>query len=157
MTAVDHVKQFLDFVEGMFVAPAAGVFELNSHLAWQLCEHVSYNIAGIAILLVSFLSLIIHRKSFTANIFGAWVVFSILLLGVIGWGVAENGLILYCLYFQWAYVGLFAMLIKTAYDRVGHPILWILLGIVTISLLLWFNIQSISDMIAFASENYPGV
>ena len=157
VTAVDHVKQFLDFVEGMFVAPAAGVFELNSHLTWQLCEHVSYNIVGIAILLVSFLSLIIHRKSFTANIFGAWVVFSILLLGVIGWGVAENGLILYCLYFQWAYVGLFAMLIKTAYDRVGHPILWILLGIVTISLLLWFNIQSISDMIAFASENYPGV
>ena len=34
----------------------------------------------------------------------AWVIFSILLLGVMGWGAAEDGLILYTFYFAWAFI-----------------------------------------------------
>lgn len=156
VTAMDHVTQFLDFIEGMFLAPASKIVELGGYPTWQLCEHPTINIAGIAIIAICLLSLIIHRKSFTANIFGMWIAFSVVLLGIVGWGLAENGLILYCLYFQWAYIGLLAMLIKTAYDKIGHPILWVILGVASILLLLWFNIQAIWDLIAFASKNYPG-
>ena len=40
-----------------------------------------------------------------------WVMFSVVILLVVGWGSSENGMILYALYFSWAFLVLIYQLV----------------------------------------------
>lgn len=62
------------------------------------------NIVGIIIIVLTVLGFVLNRKDRFMQICFAWVIFSILLLGVMGWGAAEDGLILYTFYFAWAFI-----------------------------------------------------
>ena len=48
-----------------------------------------------------------------------WVIFSFIILCVVGWGTLENGLILYALYFSWAIVILMYNLIKQIFNLIN--------------------------------------
>ena len=41
---------------------------------------------------------------FFSKICFAWVLFSVVLLAIVGYGASENGFILYSYYFSWAFI-----------------------------------------------------
>lgn len=156
LTFADKFMQFLNFVKGIFVAiPAAAMPTTaigSAHLSYYLTEVKEYSILGIIILIVCFLSLILNRKNKMAIISFAWVVFSFLLLCVVGWGTQENGLNLYSLYFSWAYIVLVYLFIaKIISNDLIRRILIVILAVV----LLCFNIPEFINIIRFGIINYP--
>ena len=80
---------------------------------------------------------------------------SIAILLLFGWGTAENGLILYSLYFGWAYFVLLFQLV----ERIGELIhaRWFLSAActATVFLLLAANIPAIQALREFSTSFYP--
>ena len=62
------------------------------------------SILGIIIAMLALVGFILNRKDKFTQICFAWAVFSFVLLAITGWGVPENGLILYTFYFGWAFI-----------------------------------------------------
>ena len=67
-------------------------------------DTVRINVFGIVILLLTVIGFILNRKDKLMQICFGWVVFSFVLLAIMGWGIPEDGLILYSFYFSWAYI-----------------------------------------------------
>ena len=96
-------------MKSIFIAPAARI--INNEAYW-LEPVKSISIIGVAILVICLISFIMNRKNKFAKISFLWIIFSFIILCVIGWGTQENGLILYSLYFGWAYISLIYMFIN---------------------------------------------
>ena len=102
---IDKVLQYFAFIRSCLIAPNAGIdFYTEEHISWQLREVTSMDWIGFTIFVLVLVSSIVNRKQKSSNLFTGWVIFSIFMLVFIGWGTAENGLILYALYFGWAYL-----------------------------------------------------
>jgi len=72
----------------------------------------------------------------------------------VGWGTQENGLILYSLYFGWAFLALIFQLVNAIEEKVKMPVL--LPTTMLLSLLfLALNMKSFYDMLKFAVVYYP--
>ena len=112
----------------------------------------SLNIVGIIILLTCLISYILNRKEYMAKISFGWVLFSAIILLFIGWGTAENGLILYSLYFYLAFYVLYYLLLKKLIKNEK-----IFNYIILISSILIFikSIPTLYDLIKFAIKYYP--
>ncbi len=155
-TFADKFIQFLNFVKGIFVAiPAEAMPTIAvglEHLSYYLTEVKEYSILGIIILVICFISFIINRKNKMAIISFAWIVFSFLLLCVIGWGTQENGLNLYSLYFSWAYI----ILVYLFFTRIiSNDLIRRFLIVILAIVLLYFNIPEFINIIRFGIINYP--
>ena len=84
-----------------------------------------------------------------------WVAFSVVLLALIGWGTWETGLVLYSLYFGWAYFTLLFQLIDKIGDaRHAH---WLLpaCSLVATALMLWLNIPGIRALLDYCITYFP--
>lgn len=55
-------------------------------------------------LLLTLGGILLSRKERITKLSAVWLGFSFLLLGIVGWGTIDNGLMLYSLYFGWAFV-----------------------------------------------------
>ena len=153
---VERVLQYAAFIRGCFFAPAAGVDLLSeSHISWQLLSVATVDMWGILIFFATLLSAAINRKKYSSRICAAWVGFSIVMLLILGWGTAENGLILYSLYFGWAFVALLFQLIETIVDKLCVNWFFPVITLSCCALLLFFNIPAILKMIDFATTYYP--
>ena len=97
----------------------------------------------------------IHRKDKTVRIAGAWAGFSMLLLLIVGWGAPENGMILYTLYFGWAFMVLLFRLVEGLAVKTKLPFLTPLVSCTIVALLGWLNLCGIGKLLAFAITNYP--
>jgi hypothetical protein len=78
---------------------------------------------------------------------------SFLVLCLVGWGTAENGLILYSLYFGWAYFCLAFLAVEklfTAWPFGRNAVLSL-----AIAALAYVNIPGIVDLIQFGIQYYP--
>jgi len=110
--------QFSHFVEGLFlVLPGKVSYSASGVVSYKLELVESISIIGIIIMVLMFISFILNRKNRFAIISFIWVLFSFVILGVVGWGTVENGLILYSLYFAWAYYSLFYLLVKKIFKN----------------------------------------
>lgn len=82
----------------------------------QQTENTSTNVCGLLILVMVVLGFIFNRKDAFCKICFTWVLFSVFLLLIVGYGASENGFILYSYYFSWAFVclifRLFELLLK---------------------------------------------
>ena len=153
---IERVLQYAAFIRGCFFAPAAGVDLLSGcHISWQLLPVATVDMWGILIFFATLLSAAINRKKYSSRICAAWVGFSIVMLLIIGWGTAENGLILYSLYFGWAYAALLFQLIETIVDKLCINWFFPVITLSCCALLLFFNIPAILKMIDFATTYYP--
>ena len=117
LTFLDKLNQYTYFVRSLFVAPKGFITFDNINTAYKFASYQIVNVhmlskIGIGILAILLLSLIINRKDKVALFSGFWIIFSFIILCVIGWGTRENGLILYSLYFSWAFYILFYKLFK---------------------------------------------
>lgn len=151
MGFIDKFYQFINFVKGILIAPKGKIVEVLNHPSYQLVEVKNIMIIGIFILLIVIVGYILNRKNKFANFCILWVIFSTILLLFIGWGTSENGLILYSLYFAFAYLSLFYLFFRRVIksDKI-FGIFMILLCL----MILTCNIQELINIFSFAIKNY---
>lgn len=151
---VDRLKQYVAFPAACFLAPASHITE---SLTWLLRPVTAWNHTGIVLLALCAVSAIVNRRQLLCRIAAAWVVFSFILLCVIGWGTAENILVLYSLYFGWAFAVLLLALVKSAAQAVRIPALFPVVCLAVALLLLTKNAPDIARLIAFGAAYFPTV
>jgi hypothetical protein len=150
----DRLLQFVNFAASCVVRPLAGVDTTSyQHVSYQLAPVVSVNLIGLILLALAIAGFVLNRKSRLARVSFGWVLFSFVLLGLVGWGTAENGLILYTLYFSWAYLVL-AFLALDALLKKWKTAQSVVLGGIA-AVMLVFNAVNILQIILFGIRYYP--
>ena len=155
---VGRVKQYISFVSSCFIAPNAVIDTTTyNHISWQLSKNniTQINIVGIVIIVLCFVNFILNRKHVLTKISALWVGFSALLLCVVGWGSAENGMILYSLYFGWAFIVLLFQLMNWCSEKLRFKYLTPIICSIAIIIIAIFNYQGIKDLLSFAFTYYP--
>lgn len=149
-----RLMQYVQFVASCFVAPAAEVIRYDSGMAvYQTLEVTSWSVGGLVCLAATAAGFLLNRKNAFARICAAWVVCSFLLLCVLGWGTNENGLVLYTLYFGWAFASLILLLIQRLFRRV-RALRYSVLGAGVLAL-AYVNAAGIAAIIRFGLQFYP--
>ncbi|MEN6417495.1 MAG: hypothetical protein ABFC73_01095 [Clostridiaceae bacterium] len=150
----DKLLQFINFAAACVVRPLAGV-DTNSyvHISYQLLPVVSVNPVGVAVLIFAVVGFALNYKNKLARVSLCWVLFSFVLLCLVGWGTAENGLVLYTLYFSWAYLAL-AFLALDALLKKWKTAQAVVLGGIAAAMLI-LNAGNILQIILFGIRNYP--
>ena len=95
LSFMSKFKQFLYFVQSIFIAPSGNIVFSEGIPRYFLKEVNFICILGIIILSICFISFLLNRKKKIAIISFLWIIFSFLILCIFGWGTKENGLILY--------------------------------------------------------------
>lgn len=149
---IERSQQFLAFIQSLFLGPDTRVIQNEGYLSLLLEKINGFSIFGIIILVICLLSLILNRKNKMAIISGLWVLFSFILLCVVGWGTNENGLILYSLYFSWAYIILIYLFID---KLIKNKLIKRIIIIVLCLSMFIFNIPSFLEIAKFGIVNYP--
>ena len=81
-----------------------------------------------------------------------WILFSFLVTVLIGWGTKEKCLVLYGLYFSWAYLGLIFMLLKKVFKKYN---IFKIVIIVLSFLILLISLREFINILRFAVRYYP--
>ncbi len=156
ITITDKFYQYTHFLSDCFVAPNAGVNTTAfDHVSWQLNAATAVNIVGIAVLCLAGLSTFLNRHKKSSLLAAGWVAFSAVMLFGLGWGTRENGLILYALYFGWAFLMLLFQLVEWVEDKLHTKILVPIISLGTAIAFAVINIPAIIEMINFAITYYP--
>ena len=153
-----RINQYLSFVASCFTAPdAAADTAAYGYPSWQLTGRniLNMDLPGLILLLLCVVSVIINRRDKAVRIAGAWAGFSVLLLLVVGWGAPENGMILYTLYFGWAFLALLFRLVERIAVITRSGLLTPLVTCTIVAVLGWLNFCGIGKLLAFATANYP--
>ena len=156
--AKEQLNQFLNFVSSCFWAPeAAANASIDRTINWQLTNSTitEISISGCVILVLCLISAILNRKNKITRIAAYWTLFSVLLLSVAGWGAVENGMILYSLYFCWAYLILLFQLVIWISDKLRCNAVVILASLIALVSLCIANYNGIADLLRFAVSKYP--
>lgn len=156
VTLAEKIFQFTNMVASCFIAPASGVFPTEySPFSWQLEPVKSINSFGLIILILSFVGLWCCRKKLICKIAGFWILFSLFMTLILGWGTKENGLILYALYFGWPYFVLLFQLLCWAADKIHFSPLVPVVAILAVFAMAIYNYPRIVEMVSFAIQYYP--
>ena len=153
-TLSQRLMQYTHFVSSCFVAPST-VIESARHgyPTWQQAPVDGFHWLGLALLLGCALGFVLNRRERLAQLSAAWVLVSFGVLCVVGWGASENGMVLYTLYFGWAF---FCLLVLGARRlTAGHPALGFGLRLGTLGALLACNLPALWRMLAFCFAHYP--
>ena len=146
--------QYLSFVSACFARPAAGIdLAAYAHASYQMHAATSINWPGFTLLLLAAVSAVLYRKDARMRVFSLWAGFSLVLLFLIGWGASENGMVLYTLYFFWAFAALLYMLFQRVLSR--RPKLRAGLAALAVAALACVNTLGIIDLIRFGMRYYP--
>lgn len=150
-----RLGQYTAFVAGCFVSPAAAETATLGYPSWQLLPVEDIRLACIALLLLCILGLIVGRRNRLVQISGWWCAFSAILLVGLGWGTAENGLILYGLYFSWAFYVLLRQALVWPLEQAKLTRWQTGLDAVLAAVLLGLNVPGMAALLRFAVSNYP--
>ncbi len=146
--------QFFAFVSSCFARPAAGLDLVTyPHPSYQMFAVGGINWAGVVLLVLSAVSAVLHRKEARMRVFSLWAGFSVVLLLLVGWGSFENGMVLYTLYFSWAYMALLYALLGRIVPK--NNALRYCIAAALILLLVMINISGMLDLFRFAVAYYP--
>jgi hypothetical protein len=148
LTFADKFLQYLNFAAACFVKPFASI-DATYHLA----PVTAVNLLGILVLLLALLGFVTNAKNKFAQISLGWVLYSLLMLCVIGWGTRDNDLILYALYFSWAFVAL-AFLAITSLLKKWPAIAWVVMSILIVALAI-INLPGIAEIVQWGMRYYP--
>ncbi len=152
----EKLLQYVNFVGSILVAPASHVdFETYRHISWQMYPVIVWRPVGFAVLAAAIGGVIVGRKDPFARICGVWMGVSFLLLGIIGWGTVDNGLLLYSLYFAWAFIAMAFQLLHRLLHRwqsVEAAVLLALILMVGIR-----NITVLREILVFATQFFPAL
>lgn len=148
LSYIDKFQQYTHFILNCFVS-INGETKIG---AWGLKELSTMNLLGIIILVLVTISFILNKKDKLSKISYYWVIFSVLLLCVVGWGTQENGLVLYSLYFSWAFIILIYNLFKWIFNKlkINKYFKYCILSITV--MILIFNLYNLNEMITYISQ-----
>ena len=150
----DKLYQYSGFFRQAMIAPDAQIDLVTmGHPSWQLTFPTGYSILGLTILCLCIVSFLLNRKDKSSICAGLWIVFSAVILLILGWGIKENGLILYSLYFGWAVWVLLFRLLTRLEEKIPH--LTTVVGILGIAALAAVNLPAIWAVVRFACQYYP--
>ena len=156
VTFTDKIYQYTEFIGNCFVAPNAGVNTTTyEHISWQLNTATGIEFLGVFILALAVFSAIWNRDKKSSLLAAGWVGFSVVMLLVLGWGTVENGLILYSLYFGWAFFVLLFQLVEKIESKLKIRFLMPVFTVCTMIALLIINIPAIKELMDFAVTYYP--
>lgn len=154
LTVLQKLHQYSGFFSQCLLAPAAGAdLNLMGYPSWQLVIPRGFSLGGVTVLTLCLISLVKNRKDPISQMAGAWLGFSFVILFLLGWGTAENGLVLYTLYFGWAVWVLLFRLLQTIGSRI--PRFLCIAGGLGILTLLAVNVPAMISLIRFALLYYP--
>lgn len=151
ISGIDKFKQFLNFVSSIFVSPKIKIELIDEKISYQLAKVENFNIIGVIILLILIFYIFRGTKSKESMIYIGWIFFSFIILFIFGWGTMENGLILYGLYFSWAYISIIFKIFNylIAKNKTFYILVVILIFILGIN-----NIKSLIELINFGINYY---
>ena len=156
LTFMNKLNQYIAFIHDCILAPNAGIKVASpTHISWQLSEVTDINLIGIALLILTVISAIWNRNKKSSIFASVWVGLSAMVLLVLGWGTTENGLILYSLYFGWAFFVLLFQLAEKIEDKLNVKFIIPALSICCAVALVVINFPSIVEMVDFAVQYYP--
>lgn len=147
----EKIYQFFNFVKSTLFAPLGHTEIRLGHPSYFLNPVLNISILGILLFGITIISFIINRKEKMTKISFSWVLFSILILLIIGWGTSENGLILYSLYFSWAYICLYFLFIRKTLKNNG---IFKIVILVLLIIMLIYNVQELINIIRFGVKYY---
>jgi hypothetical protein len=152
VTWLNKVQQFTHFISSLFIGPL-GEITTNpfANLSWQIQPITTFSILGIVILILCIISAIINRKEYITKVSFLWIIFSMIMLVILGWGTKENGLILYSLYFGWAYFVLIFQLLNNIFK---NNKVFKIAFIILILLMVIGYIPELFNIFKFAILNY---
>lgn len=151
----ERVLQYIYFVQSCFVAPKAGEsWALYERASWQLDRVTGVSVAGLILIALAVMGFWKHRKQLLTKICGFWILHSLAILLILGWGTAENGLILYTFYYGWAFWILIYQGINHWLDKCKPQIKCTVWAFILL-LLLGLNGKGILELLIFARTNYP--
>ncbi|NOU87923.1 hypothetical protein GC102_19435 [Paenibacillus sp. LMG 31460] len=164
---ISKLQQFSSFVLSCFVYPdssatfstrvlidfSGAVVSYDLVPVYQLISSGGINLGGVVIFILALISFLINYKDVFARICLFWVLFSFVILCVIGWGTAENGLVLYIVYFSWAFTSLIFLLFDKLFNK--FPLLLVPIYFFSLIVILTFNIVGMYNIINFAIKFYP--
>lgn len=155
--------QYCGFLLTCFLAPAAAptmIFVEGidfSYLSYQLVPPSAWNLFGLIVLALVIVGFVRNRKNSFLVFCFYWFLCSVLVLFLFGWGTAENGLVLYTLYYGWSIWCLAFEGINALCDRFynGKPaVKYVAFGVLIVGILIC-NAVGLVDLIRFAVINYP--
>ena len=150
----DRAVQFFSFVAACFARPAAAVdLTTYTHPSYQLLPVAGLQWAGVALFALAAVSAVLSWRERSLRVCSLWVAFSAVLLFVVGWGAAENGMVLYTLYFYWAYAALLYRLLLRVFRK--NNVLRYAVVAAVLCLLVAVNAAGMLDLIRFATQYYP--
>ena len=156
MTMSETFSMFTHYVVYQFAAPQI-VVSLEGFPAIALPETSGVSVAGICILAAELFCFLASRREKLAWLGLFWIAFSALLLGVMGWGASENGMVLYASYFCWAYLLLPCLALKQTFpnaERKRTVLFASLCGAAAVGLLA-YNAAALVEVMQFALQYYP--
>ena len=147
--------KYTQFVENCFIYPETKVEVSTSvPISLKLMENDNISYIGISIIVLAFISFMLNRKDKFVQIAAYWCMFSYIIIGIVGWGLAENGTILYSLYFGWSYLVLIVKLLQYGFNKLKNKNLLTIILIVLALFLIGININGIKDILEFAFKYY---
>jgi hypothetical protein len=150
----DRLLQYSGFVRSCVIAPIACLrLPPEGFPAFRQAIPGGVSIVGLAVAALSCVGGWFHRRRFFARVAAAWCLYSFLLLGAWGWGASENGMVLYSLYFSWAFTGLSVLGLSTLMERYRAG-KWIVLAVLLVILSV-LNARGLVDLVRFGHEYYP--
>ncbi len=150
----DRAMQFFSFVSACFARPAAAVdLTTYTHASYQLLPVAGLHWVGVALFALAVVSAVLSWRERSFRVCSLWVAFSAVLLFVVGWGAAENGMVLYTLYFFWAYAALLYWLLLRVFRK--NNVLRYAIVAAVLCLLVAVNAAGMLDLIRFATQYYP--
>lgn len=156
ISLINKTYQYIEFIKNYFIAPNATIqTNIFNRTSWQLLPITKINYIGIIILILVIVSAILNRNKKSSLLATYYIIFSIIILVILGWGTSENALILYSLYFGWAYFVLLFQLIEKIEEKLKINFLIPTTTIITTIIFLSINIPAIIDVIKFAITYFP--
>jgi len=153
----EKFSQYINFIASFFVKPKTIITPTPSTSGtWITCWLApveSLNPLGLLLLSFCALGFVLNYKDRFAKICAFWIAFSFCVLCLGGWGTALNEMILYSLYFGWAYFCLTFLAIEKLLQNL--PQVKYAVYVVLIAVLAWINIPGIYDLVQFGVKYYP--
>ena len=150
----DKLLQWFAFIGNCLFAPNAVVDVTGRGFPRFVLPVVSgVDWLGVVLLGLAVVGFWRGRRRYFIRVCGAWVVFSFFVMVLLGWGTIENGLILYALYFGWAYLTLIYEAIQSVLHRYQR-----LQFVGKVALILWMliiNLSAIVRLVQFGIQYYP--
>ena len=152
----DRILQYVNFAGGCFFAPESMLMTVDyTYASWQMAFVTSVNYFGVAVIVIALAGFIVTRNSFISKLALGWICLSVFVLTVVGWGLFENGLNLYSLYFGWPFMVLVFNLFRFIEDKIKKSFVVPSVTAVFCVSMLICNIRALTELIGFAIRFYP--